>query len=231
MPPTYVPERRCFETPKHITAVGVASDSLQTKYAADFLREAAAANKGVVDKNTAIVLTDESLLSPLLYSLPDEVGTVNITMGYPLKGSLAYSFVERLLLLQQHIRTDASGISFYHADVTGLLSHPYLNASSDSAATEKLRKELISEGRIRIAGAKLTDISPLTDMLFVVADGWRTLADWLLKVLTAVDSLLAKKSPADSTERRLKKEMFELIAEQINTLTNSLSDCEIEINN
>lgn len=56
------------------------------------------------DKETAIVLTDESLLLPVLYSIPDEIGAVNVTMGYPLRQTTAYSFVERLLELQRRKR-------------------------------------------------------------------------------------------------------------------------------
>ena len=48
-----------------------------------------------VGKETAVVLTDENLLLPLLHALPAEIGKVNVTMGYPLKQSLSYSFVER----------------------------------------------------------------------------------------------------------------------------------------
>lgn len=50
------------------------------------------------------MLTDENLLLPLLHALPAEIGKVNVTMGYPLKQSLSYSFVERLIELQNHAR-------------------------------------------------------------------------------------------------------------------------------
>ena len=57
-----------------------------------------------MDKRTAVVLTDENLLLPLLYALPAEAGKVNVTMGYPLKQTLAYTFVERLVALQARRR-------------------------------------------------------------------------------------------------------------------------------
>ena len=78
------------------------------------------------DKQTAIVLTDESLLTPLLHSLPQELSkNVNITMGYPLRQTTAYSFLERVIELQRNMRCNSEGeITFYHIDVMGLLSHP-----------------------------------------------------------------------------------------------------------
>ena len=79
-----------------------------------------------MDKRTAIVLTDENLLIPLLHSLPESVDSVNVTMGYPIKTTLAYTFVERLFALQAHSRAKEEGAKFYYADVMELLSHPYI---------------------------------------------------------------------------------------------------------
>ena len=59
--------------------------------------------KGLTPENachTAIILADENLLLPLLTSIPDNIGDVNITMGFPLKQTAVYSFVRDLLDLQ-----------------------------------------------------------------------------------------------------------------------------------
>ncbi|MDE5636561.1 MAG: PD-(D/E)XK nuclease family protein, partial [Alistipes sp.] len=112
---------------KNVACVAASSNAVQCKYLADILGELAAQSPdGRLDKETAIVLTDENLLLPVLYALPESIGKVNVTMGYPLRQSLAYSFVERLIELQNHRRTKGGEAMFYHADVTGLLSHPYI---------------------------------------------------------------------------------------------------------
>ena len=113
-----------MERPKELTAVAAVSNAVQCKHAAAILRELAA--RGPLDKRTAVVLTDENLLLPLLYALPPEIGKVNVTMGYPLRASLAYTFVERLVELQAHRRTKGAGCTFYHADAVGILAHPYV---------------------------------------------------------------------------------------------------------
>ncbi|MBQ8915727.1 MAG: PD-(D/E)XK nuclease family protein, partial [Alistipes sp.] len=82
---------------KQFTSVAAVSNAVQCKYVAGILRELA--QEGPLDKDTAIVLTDETLLTPLLYALPKEVGKVNVTMGYPLQRSLVYSFIELLIEL------------------------------------------------------------------------------------------------------------------------------------
>ncbi len=63
------------------------------------------------------MLTDENLLLPLLHALPEKAGGINVTMGYPIKTTLAYAFLERLVELQAHRREGREGTSFYHVDV------------------------------------------------------------------------------------------------------------------
>ena len=51
--------------------------------------------------HTAIVLADENLLMPVLTSLPENIGDINITMGYPLKHSLVYTLMKHLMELAE----------------------------------------------------------------------------------------------------------------------------------
>lgn len=69
--------------------------------------------------NTAIILADESLLIPLLHSLPSNVKNVNITMGVPLKHSPIARFFELLLEVQSKNLNQ-----YYYKDIIGLLRHP-----------------------------------------------------------------------------------------------------------
>ena len=102
-----------MKSDKEIRIVSTASNAAQCKYVPTLLGELrpkdAQGGPIALDKRTAIVLTDENLLMPLLCSLsdperecPDE--RVNVTMGFPLKHSTAYTFVERLIELQAHGR-------------------------------------------------------------------------------------------------------------------------------
>lgn len=111
---------RGFAGAKNIAVVSAPSDSLQCKYVADFLRSID--NPG---RETAIVLTDENLLTPVLHAIPEGVVAVNVTMGYPLKSTLEYSFAERLITLQMRWKADGKG--FHRDDIKGLANHPLLN--------------------------------------------------------------------------------------------------------
>jgi hypothetical protein len=72
---------------------------------------------------TAVVLADESLLSPVLSSIPEKIPNVNITMGFPLnKSSMAYFFrsVFELYLNREKL---GKGKSFYFKNVSEILGN------------------------------------------------------------------------------------------------------------
>jgi CRISPR/Cas system-associated exonuclease Cas4 (RecB family) len=216
-----------FLSPKEINVISTASDSLQTKYSAEFIDDLL--SKGITpDKRTAIVLTNESLLSPLLYSLPsgpnpEEPIQYNVTMGFPLRSTLAYSFVERLLLLQQRVRVARSGVvSFYHSDVEGLLVHPFVVAADGDRALE-LRAKIIKQGRIYVATSEFEGCSPLVAQIFEPHNQWQTIQDYIGRIVAAVSQIEIVGETAD--KRGLRRECFGLIMEALTKSANSLSEC------
>jgi hypothetical protein len=71
--------------------------------------------------NTAVVLGDETLLIPVLNSLPKNVDTINITMGFPLKDTPLTPLFNRLFLMHSQEKSE-----FYFKDVVSILSHQYI---------------------------------------------------------------------------------------------------------
>ena len=205
---------------KELTVVSAVSNAVQCKYAAEILREYA--KQGPLDKRTAIVLTDENLLLPLLYALPEEIGKVNVTMGYPLKQTLAYTFVERLLSLQSRRRTKGAGCTFYHADVTGLLHHPYVTGC-DAAMTRTLAEEIVRERRISVEASWLGR-NALLSRIFTAVDSWQEFSQWLLAVVDAV-----ARTPYAGDDAGQRSEFLAVISEEIVKLRNSLDACDLSI--
>ena len=71
-----------------ITAIATTSANAQVQYAGQWLSEHVQTGK-----RTAVVITDESMLESLLYTLPSNLKGVNITKGYPLKSTPIYPLV------------------------------------------------------------------------------------------------------------------------------------------
>ncbi len=205
---------------KSLTTVAAASNALQCKYVASILRELAQ-QQGPLGKETAVVLTDENLLMPLLYALPADLCKVNVTMGYPLRQTPAYTFVERLIELQAHGRRTAGGYAFYHADVTGLLAHPYI-AECDEPTILDLHETIVRERRITVDAAWLGRL-PLLETVFRPVASWRELSDWLL---TVVETVARRPYEGEDAPRRL--EFLAATATELRKLRNSLDGCDID---
>ena len=218
---------------KQIVSVAAVSNAVQCKYAAAILADLArrrreedsgiaAGARPALGKETAVVLTDENLLLPLLYALPADIGRVNVTMGFPLRQSLAYTFVERLVELQNHRRRKGDGCTFYHADVAGILAHPYV-AECDAALTRTMHEEIVRDRRISVDAAWLGR-NELLKRIFTPAATWRELSDYMLDVVAAV-----ARQPYEGDDARQRVEFLAVIAEQVTKLRNSLDECDIDL--
>src|SRR5690606_16213554 len=79
--------------------------------------------------STAIILADESLLVPVLQSLPDNVD-FNVTMGYPLTQSTLFGYLDSWLNIQQQLAANR-GRFVHHLDVEAVLLHPLIGLVPD----------------------------------------------------------------------------------------------------
>ena len=119
-----------------VEVVSVPSATGQAKKVADCLRT-------MDQDSTAIVLPDESLLMPLLNSVPEEISKINVTMGYGLSNSAFAALMSSLGPLQLNKRIRGGQTTFYHKDVTAILSHPFvLNACGDTVKELQTRINL-----------------------------------------------------------------------------------------
>lgn len=133
----------CFDNlsqPKDITFIESPTENGQVRYLPQWIRE----NLTPEEKETAVVLCNEALLQPVLHSLPDNVKHINITMGFPLSQTPAYSFVNALMELHTSGYNPNNG-RYLFAEVISVLKHPYTRQLSPEA--EKLEQILTRDNR------------------------------------------------------------------------------------
>lgn len=110
---------------KNIVEIASSTWSAQAKVAGKII-DNLRSNSDWKEEKTAIILPDENLLVNLLNSFPD-VNSINITMGFPLFFTHAYSLVENLLRLFKNRRLkDGETTHYYHTNVFAVLKHPLL---------------------------------------------------------------------------------------------------------
>lgn len=114
---------------KQISIYGVPQKAGQSKLLAQQLSDDKTFEK---EGSHVIVLPDESLLMPLLYSLPLSISSINVTMGFPLVSTPFFSLIDFLFDLHRTKRKD----EFYFKGVMAVLSHPYVNALAVAEVSE-----------------------------------------------------------------------------------------------
>ncbi len=82
--------------------------------------------KDFIPEKTAIVIVEENMILPVLYSLPDSIPALNVTMGFRFKSTPLYNLLQLLKSLQNNLKSAGGRAKFYHKDVSGILLHPYI---------------------------------------------------------------------------------------------------------
>ncbi len=106
-----------YSKAKKISVVGTAKNVGQAKYIGEIIEKIQNMSPESLNK-TAIVLGDETLLTPVLNSMPNKIDGLNITMGLPIKFSSTASLFDNLLKLHSENKK-----SFYYKNLISILSH------------------------------------------------------------------------------------------------------------
>ena len=205
------------EVNKEFTVTACVSNITQVKHIGDILATIPTEELG---KDTAIVLTDENLLTPLLHSLPKDIGKVNITMGYPLKNSLIYSFLELLYILQTHKQPKGRESRFYHQDVTRILTHPYIVDCCGKEAKE-FTNTIVAKRMINIEESFFADHA-LLSRIFVKRVEWQDMGAYMIEVI----DIIMQHIP---TEEHMQREHLRIASEEITKTIRSIEKCDITI--
>lgn len=120
-----------FSKAKEIEIIGAPKNIGQAKYVGEILAKMPPEEI----KNTAVVLGDESLLLPVLNSLPANVEEVNVTMGFALKNA-PVTFLFDHLLKMHSVQKE----KWYYKDLTAFLSHPLIRKITQGRSQELLEK-------------------------------------------------------------------------------------------
>ena len=107
--------------PKRIRFISSPTENAQARFAANWLLENDRYKAG---RKTAVVMCDESILLPIMHSLPPEADKVNITSGFPLAMTPVASLVMLLFDLYT-LGLRKKGTAFNPHYLKKLMAHPY----------------------------------------------------------------------------------------------------------
>ena len=107
--------------PKRIRFISSPTENAQARFASNWLLENHRYKAG---RKTAVVMCDESILLPVMHSLPPEADKVNITSGFPLAMTPVASLVMLLFDLYT-LGLRKKGTAFNPHYLKKLMAHPY----------------------------------------------------------------------------------------------------------
>jgi CRISPR/Cas system-associated exonuclease Cas4 (RecB family) len=216
-----------FRAEKRINLISAPTSVSQTKLIPGILERIK--NEGVdINVNTAIVLPEEHLLLPSLSALPQNIGDINITMGYPLRDTAAYSLVEYLTRLQVNARVAESGeVRFYFRDVVAVLNHPYVRLV-DSETCDRLMGELLTKNAIFALDSSLA-VSQLTQRLFRLRRTGADMVDYLLDATNLIASEVACAERSISFDSQLELEFLYSMVLSLNRVKDLLAAGNVEV--
>jgi hypothetical protein len=184
-----------YKKEKDIQVIGVPQNIGQAKVIGELLYDL---NNNNSTNKTAVVLGDETLLIPVLNSLPQNTQALNITMGFPLRHTPLTSLFENLLLLHSQGKKS----EFYFKDVISILSHQFIRP-----LFQKEEKDIASEiiahiqlnNLIFISKSKLQSLTKENHLIIsLLFDNWNnnpnTAISNILDLIMAIKNSLSSKN-------------------------------------
>lgn len=187
----------CYCNERTISIIGVQSKISQAKVLGLKLKEQLATP--CEPEQIAIVLPDETLLFPTLNSLPPNLTTVNITLGFPLAQTPVYylfnSIIEMQLFAQDlaQSRVGAPEV-FYYKDVQKLLAHPYIKPIAPKEINEVLAV-IKRENVIYVTLTHLKDLPPPLLEFFCIQEDSRQLLHFFLNHILFIRRFYQENQP------------------------------------
>lgn len=126
-----------------IHVVSVPSGGGQAKIAGTLIAGMVETGK-IADVNdaidTAVVLPEEKYMNAVLYSVPDCIRSLNITMGLPAEQTPVASLIALLSALDRRKRNVDGRPAYFYEDVEALFAHPYIKSFCDTKIREMLQE-------------------------------------------------------------------------------------------
>jgi hypothetical protein len=206
-----------FSSEKNINIIGTPKTVGQAKIAGEIIEQIQL--RGETLDKTALVLGEENLLIPMLYSLPGSVGSLNITMGYSSKNNPAQILIQKLFKMHANaINRNEKSYTLYYKEVLDVLTHPlaepYSGAADLIAAINRNNMTFFSLDKLfQIQG----EASQFFNLLF---ERWDNDVDKVLKRLSEVLLELRSYLGNDEEEDKISKAFLYSIFKVINKLIN-----------
>lgn len=214
-----------FSQSKNIQIIGTPKTIGQAKIAGGIIENVINSNCNTTLDKVAIVLGEENLLVPLLYSLPSSVGALNITMGYSSKNNPAQILIAKLFKMHTNALTrNAKNYVLYYKDVLDILTHPLVEPYAKTGALVNIINQ---NNYTFITHHKLLELNPNpSDLFLLLFQKWENGSLAVLETISNLLQTIKTNLNNDNEEEKITKAFVYAIFKVINKLINYYSQHE-----
>ena len=211
-----------FSKGKNIQVIGTPKTIGQAKIAGSIIENIIIDNPNTTLDKVALVLGEENLLVPLLYSLPSSVGVLNITMGYSSKNNPAQILIAKLFKMHTNaLSRNAKSYVLYYKDVLDILTHPLVEPF---AKTSALVGVINQNNYTFIPHYKLLELNPNpSDLFLLLFQKWESGSMAVLETISNLLQTIKSNLSNDNEEEKITKAFVYAIFKVINKLINYYS--------
>jgi len=211
-----------FSQSKNIQIIGTPKTIGQAKLAGSIIENLIDQNPDASLDKVAVVLGEENLLVPVLYSLPASVGALNITMGYSGKNNPSQIFVAKLFKMHTNALSRKGGsYVFYYKDVLDILTHPLVEPYANAQRLVRIIKE---NNYTFITHHKILELHPEPSIFFnLLFEKWENGSVAVLKNISALLIAIKDHFSNDNEEEKIAKAFVYGVFKVINKLINYYS--------
>ena len=205
---------------REINVIATSSHSSQVRLVGDILN--AKIKEGITDwTKTAIIVPDPSLLKNLLWSLPEKIKEINISIGIPVSSTAAYKFVEEFFILINSASVNSEKVYYSKKLLIKFLSNSY---SIRIFGAEYVEQVIVQIEKIRagvVGYDVIVDISKGISEFLTYSNSLEIMIARVEKALVLLDQFLT--NPMDLISVNVLLEIIQKIRELERTFSIPLS--------
>jgi hypothetical protein len=211
-----------FSQSKNIQVIGTPKTIGQAKITGSIIENIITESPNTTLDKVAVVLGEENMLVPLLYSLPSTVGALNITMGYSSKNNPAQILIAKLFKMHTNaLSRNANSYVLYYKDVLDILTHPLVEPFDK---TSSLVYSINQNNYTFITHDKLMDLNPNpSDLFLLLFQKWESGSIAVLETISNLLQTIKSNLNNDNEEEKISKAFVYTIFKTINKLINYYS--------
>lgn len=218
MPRDFSPE--AVDTIGKIDIIGLPSAVGQAKSAGNVVRKWKA--KGLLEGDqaieSAIVVPDPNLLTPLMLSLPNGIEKLNITMGLPYSSTSFATLFRAIISMQRRARKRKGNVhTYFFQDVLEILIHPHLQTLAPEKANA-IRQYIFEQKLYNVDATKLMQNFPEISFIFKPIEDQDSLDEtyaYVTGLISGIREALQKHMPTERVAASLEMKIMKYFDEEI----------------